>query len=45
LNDELERTWKEVARVLFEVPSWHLSGGAKENHGEPVRIVYIPAKI
>lgn len=31
MNNELERSWKEVVVAYFEIPSWHLVGWIEEN--------------
>jgi hypothetical protein len=33
MNDELERTWKEVA---IEILAWHLLGRIEDNHNKLV---------
>jgi hypothetical protein len=45
VNNELERLWKDVVVTGFDILSWHLSGTAKEDHENPVRIAPVPAKI
>jgi hypothetical protein len=32
MNDERERTWKEVALAQFKTLCGHLPGGTEENH-------------
>jgi hypothetical protein len=31
VNNEMERTWKEVAVIQTELLSWHLPAGTEEN--------------
>jgi hypothetical protein len=35
MNDELERTCKEVVTEYFKVPSQHFPGGTGTNHEKP----------
>jgi hypothetical protein len=35
MNDELEKIWKEAVMTYFQVLSWNLSVGSKENHEKP----------
>jgi hypothetical protein len=41
----IEKHLRDHSCSLIEVFSWHLPGGTKENHDNPVRIVCFPGKI
>jgi hypothetical protein len=46
VNDELERTWKEVVVDYFKVLSRYLLGGTEKNHENPsIRIAGLRAEI
>jgi hypothetical protein len=38
VNDELERTWKELFVANFELLSRHAFRGADKNHGKPYHV-------
>jgi hypothetical protein len=43
MYNELEMIWKEAAVDQFDIPSWHLPGGAKGEHEDLSRNGRSPA--
>lgn len=38
LSHEMERFWEEAVVDKFELPSWHMTGGAETNRESPIMI-------
>jgi hypothetical protein len=45
VNNEYDKTWKEVVVVELYVPSWHTLGGAEGKHQKPAGIIEVSAEI